>query len=261
MSVYDPFQLYTHHQKKSHDGQIIRKKLTPPPNYAISEEMVKQAQEILIKAGIRGFNSLANKRLFIFKQYPYIFQDNLDIGNAETTVTFSFSSFWDAIKADFAPIYNTVLPISVKQISFEVYLNSVIFGPYSTSNGSYNVQYGFAFDGYSTPSSSTYSSYLSSSHFYISLSSINTSQFLIEIDGQGQSDSGGFVNKNTETSHPYLTYVLNQSPAILTVLKNSDYTVFNPDLIQTIFKHPGNGILTISKVIYSVTVALAVEYK
>lgn len=263
MSVYDPFRLYTHHQKKSHDGQVIRKKLIPPQNYAISEEMLKQAQEILIKAGIRGFNSSSTKRLFQFKQYTDIEEINFQIPPGQSSSNFQFSNFWDAIKGDFAPIYNTVSPLSVINISFIINLNSVTFGPTIQSSDSQQstVWTRFEFQGYLTPSG-TYGPTLGRGRLNLSCTSYSQTNWLRESDVPQGSDGGGFVQKQTPTSHNFLTSITNNSPAILTVLKNSDYTVFNPNLFGVYFDNvSAETTFTISNVIYNLTVELAVEYK
>lgn len=263
MSVYDPFGLYQHHQKKSHDGQVLRKKLIPPQNYAISEEMLKQAQEILIKAGIRGFNSSVPQRLFIFKQYPNLSTANFELPPAiETNLSFQFSNFWDIIKNDFAPIYNTVSPLSVTNISFIINFNSIIFGPSATVQAPTNLFIRVQFDGYSTPSGTPFAPQIQSGHTYISFSSYDSISFIREQDVATNVDGGGFVTKQTPTSHPFLSSVQNRSPAILTALKNSDYSVFNPTLIICLLRNLSDQYsVTFSNVIYNFSVELAVEYK
>ena len=258
MSVYDPFRLYAHHQKKSHDGQVIRKKLIPPQNYAISEEMLKQAQEILIKAGIRGFNSSLPQRLFIFKNYPNIEHTNLSIVSGDSNLSLQFSGFWDVIKNDFASIYNNVDPLSVKNIEFTIQLNSFIFGPQVQTIGSTaNLTFHFTFDGFSKE----WTIPCLSGRMCVGCISYTTQQCFVEIQApHNASDTTILSTKDTETTHPYLSSVTNNSPAILTALKNSDYTVFNPQLLLTSFNNASTSPFIISNVIYNLTVGLAVEY-
>lgn len=259
MSLYDPFRLYTHHQKKSHDGQVIRKKLIPPQNYAISEEMLKQAQEILIKAGIRGFNSSIPQRLFNFKNYPNIEHTNLSIPSGESTIQLLFSGFWDVIKQDFASIYNTVDPLSVKNIEFSIQLSSCILGPQiQTIGSSANLRILFTFDGVSAKGTNAP---FSSGQMCVGCFSYTAQQYLYILQApNSSSDASYFVNKNTETTHPYLASVTNNSPAILTALKNSDYAVFNPQLLLISFNNSSASPFIISNVIYNLTVGLAVEF-
>lgn len=258
MSVYDPFRLYTHHQKKSHDGQVIRKKLIPPQNYAISEEMINQAKNILIKAGIRGFNSSIPQRLVLFKNYPNIENVNLSIAPGESNLALLFSGFWDVIKGDFASIYNNVDPLSVKNIAFTIQLNSFIIGPrIETIGSSANITFGLTFDGVSVEYTRTFLT----GWMCIGCFSYTTQKFFLEINTpNSSSDNSILQNKNTETAEPYLTSVTNHSPAILTAIKNSDYNVFNPQFLLLSFNNASTSPFVVSNVIYNLTVGLAVEY-
>lgn len=258
MSIYDPFRLYTHHQKKSHDGQVIRKKLIPPQNYAISEEMLKQAQEILIKAGIRGFNSSTPQRLFIYKNYPNIEHTNLQIPSGQSSFELTFSGFWDIIKNDFASIYNTVDPLSVKNIQFIIRLNSFIMGPRIETIGSTaSIKFRLTFDGVSVE----YERNFLTGWMCIGCFSYTTQKYFLEINTPSSAtDNSLLANKDTETAEPYLSSVTNNSPAILTALKNSDYAVFNPQLFLVSFNNSSASPFHISNVIYNLTVGLAVEY-
>lgn len=259
MSVYDPFRLYTHYQKKSHDGQVIRKKLIPPQNYAISEEMLKQAQEILIKAGIRGFNSSVSHRLFKFQTYPNLEHTNLSIPSGQSTLQLQFSLIWDAVKNDFASIYNDVDPLSVRDIEFQVQLNSFILGPQIQTIGPSSViNFQFDFDGVSRQINNVP---FSSGRGTIGFFSYTTQQYYFDLQTpNSSSDSSVLSNKDTETTHPYLSSVINRSPAILTALKNSDYAVFNPQFLLISVNNTSSSPYILSNVIYNVTVGLAVEY-
>ena len=265
MSVYDPFQLYVHHQKKSHAGQVIRKRPTTRQNYAISEEMIKDAKDILIKAGIRSFNSTNNQRLFQYKTYPNLQVTNFDIPIGSTTELFKFSNFWDLIKQDYASIYNNISPLQVQNINFELQLNSVFFGPYVTASKSRtdSVDALFTFDGYSSSEPVTFP--LLTGQFSIQCTSYSNSQWIYVLNTSGNSftDDTKFVNKDTQTSHQFLSQVVNHSPAILTVLKNSDYAVFNPTLFSFILNNSNENenTFTLSNIVYNVSVGLAVEYK
>lgn len=259
MSIYDPFRLYTHHQKKSHDGQVIRKKLIPPQNYAISEEMLKQAQEILIKAGIRGFNSSINQRLFIYQNYPNIEHTNLSINSGQSDLALTFSGFWDVIKSDFSSIYDSVDPLSVKNIEFKINLNSFIMGPQIQTIGSSAViNFTFTFDGVSRSINNVP---FGSGRMTIGCFSYTTQKYYFDLQTpNSSSDSSVLSDKDTETSHPFLSSITNNSPAILTALKNSDYDVFNPLLLLSHFNNQSTSPFILSNVIYNLTVGLAVEY-
>ena len=252
MSIYDPFRLYVHHQKKSHDGQVIRKKLVSRPNYAISEEMIKQAQEILTRAGIRGFNSSYHGKAFIFKTYPNIQLLNFAIPNGTTTSVLQFSTFWDSVKSDFSSIYNNIPSSSVINISFRIILNSVAFGPNCTSSPSspdnpINVTGQFQFDGFnSIGSQGGFFIKLATGKFGVDFISYSTNQFYVSNNSFGSDTDSTNLMSRTNSSQPYLTFVETTSPEILDIIKNSDFEASNPTLFVASFQNSSAYTFTLS---------------
>ena len=87
MSNYDPFRLYDYKQRKSHKGQVLRKKIVGHPlPTVLTPEQLKEAKEILEGIGytvtknpiIPGPTDETHYRSFIYcDQFnDYVFNDS-----------------------------------------------------------------------------------------------------------------------------------------------------------------------------------------
>ena len=135
MSRFDPFDLYSHRQGHSHNGQILRKKPVKP-SYAISNEMVKDAKRVLESVGLYSSNH------FIPKFFSNVYTMNsgqLQFPAIDNVLSVSFQNLWDIIYDQFLPLLR-VDPTSVSNLIFSIDIISInLFRNYNlpNANGSY----------------------------------------------------------------------------------------------------------------------------
>lgn len=238
MSRFDPFNLYTHSQRHSHSGQIIRKKPVKP-QYAISNDMIRDAKRILEAVGL--YNTLPPPAPIkpisdVFTLYgssddPYII--NITDTNP---IPVQWSDVWPGIKSSFSNLFDSVpnpFSLEIKVISFTLF-GVVVFPDQQSSPNPY-----FYFNNPATALQIVQQTSItanSSRNGAFGIQSLTNSACLTFYDIQSsnsQLDYGGFLarpkNEGRDTSALYS--IKSTDTSVFYALKDSNFEAFNPALI------------------------------
>ena len=268
MSNYDPFQIYTKRSRSTHKGQVLRKKIPNYIGYCFTNEELDRAIEGLIARGYRIFKPGQRLSSKVFYSQVYnISSGSLTFDNLNDIKTVQFSTLWANIYNDFSP-YLQVDPIRTSNVIFRVDIISInlfnLFQLPNASNSDTEILFYF-FDPEAvidiTDSSVRFNS--SSSNSSYSLQSLDNANLLAIYNilnaASRRAASTNIIAKLENTGEPYLNTIIRQQSAILTALKNQDYTVFNPSLFSVVFGGENLGPLSISDSMYTVRVHLQYE--
>lgn len=238
MSRFDPFALYNHRLKYSHNGQIIRKK-PYKPDYAISGDMVKEAQRILAAVGI--YNSTIPAPIppitDVFTLYgssddPYLI--NVTDSNP---VPVQWSAIWPSIKSRF----NTLLNTSPSGFEFQIKVISfTLFGVLSFPDQQSSPNPYFYFNNPAAALQIVQQTDLTAisgrnGAFGIQALTNNACLTFYDINSSNVNvDYGGFLvrPKNEGRENSALYTIASTDLTVFTALKDNDFTVFNPALIN-----------------------------
>lgn len=276
MSNYDPFHIYDRQIRKSHKGQVIRKKLVSPVGRIYSN---KELDDVIPVLGRHGYHVIPKSISIFYNQYDSRdFTWTKELGQLQINdlnpVHIQFSQVWNDnnIKNFYKPVFD-IDPLTVIALNFEIYIQAVqIYGTIQLNNPQINGDNpGFnipgtnvLFDPATTGGNVILASISTESNFSVfSYSSTNVmcQSSFERTDGRTVRDITLPSKQNIDSSAAIFHYSYHQ-PAILTALKNSDYTVLNPDLIDIGWLGDvGSLPFTSNHHLISVTINLEVVHK
>jgi len=245
--MFDPYNIYNRSTHKSHKGQVLQKRIPRYEGKAFTNEELEQAIPALRAAGYYVNRRPLSKSAFRDIIYPL----NLGIfylTDIASPVSLNWSDVWPTIKPDFESLLN-IDPILVDSILFKIDVLSfslegqMNFARHGTSSPTfYFIDPNSAI---SFPQDTTQYAMQQNDPSIYSLSCYSDTDVLmfrcLTQAGYSENEIGqvSIVNKLENTDNPYLYTITRQQPAILTALRNDDYSVFNPSLINILW----NGTL------------------
>ena len=231
MSNYDPFQLYTNKQKKTHQGQVIRKKIPNYIGYCFTNEELDRAIEGLKARGYHIYEPGVNPERQFLKhlEHTYIYP-NIDLGNLQyanqTQYTYNFSDIWPLVINDYSDILS-IDNLRVQQCHFFVSLISYSFGGMIAFTGNSGiVSFSIYYDPTSVFPDESFGASTATTQWAFGASSFSD-QYALKTQTRLIKSQ-----KVVATNIPYLNITERQQVAILTALRTEDYNVFDPQLLK-----------------------------
>lgn len=275
MSSFDPFGIYHRETKKSHKGQIIRKKFSELPTVYTNEQL-DNVISVLIGRGFRVFPPGVDPAAGIIQKLSHTFiYPNIDLGqyiyNQDSTVEFRFSDLWPNIKNDFGDILS-IPNLRVKNLNFYTALVSFDFGTVQDIDMSTNAmaymdinlsdvlqqQYNLRFyvrqnylNAYGPNEYSYWCSSVNPNEVHVCQSAPSVQENSYEVKPAPYSPA---------LSVPYLNYTERNQIATLTALRNDDFTVLNPLYLQWTLS-PFTGSFSVYHHHLTVIVGLSIDYE
>lgn len=242
MSRFDPFDLYSHRQKYSHEGQILRKKPVKT-NYAISREMIKEAQRILTAVGM--YNQIPTPSPQpVLRTYTNLLNSSYTGHGQLLTGDFSFKisnifSDVSGIRSAFDNVLNAEGTLSSFHVT--IILNSLSYFDSEVGAGSFTLK---------TPNLT------STQEFSTTYRSVGT--WLPASSNSYIFQAANYINEYyyTNVDNGLLSRVTSQTTEAYNALKNVDFTNWNPELFSvTVTPHSGFEIFS-----YSFTINMVANY-
>lgn len=269
--MFDPYNIYKRQIRSSHSGQVLRKKIRRKSGKVYTNEELESAIPPLRALGynVRKGNFYATQITSWSDVY------NLDMGSViflnNLALPVLFSSIWPDIKSDFQDCLK-IDPLSVVNLLFEIDLISInLYGQYNPTGTSHrfpalNLYISNSSDRISAiPPSGSPDLKVPSSNFNISFRSFSNSQiFLSESCILSTNDLWGYTNiltKKETLNSTYLNVIQRSQPAIITALRNDDYSVFDPTLFYSYISNGNQLPATISNSFLTLQVKMIIEHK
>lgn len=273
MSNYDPFQIYKRDTTRSHNGQVLRKKIPKHLGTVLTQEQYDEVINILIGRGYKVFPPSDDPTLHVLKSLTSVYvYPNIDLGTvvyqSDTTLGYYFHDIWPVIKNDFSTIL-AINNLRVQSVNFFTGLISFDLGDFAINNleTSGNPYLDFQFSDvqptvYPVQIQFSTNTSLSLQHnFHIGFSSYTNQQY-VQYCWTGNTAQYQFIGPfyNPPLVQPYLNFSQRQQIAILTALRNSDFNAFDHHYLAWSLNNVTSGNLTIDHHHFNIIVGLAIDY-
>lgn len=267
--MFDPYNIYKRQIRSSHSGQVLRKKLRRKSGKVYTNEELISAIPPLRALGYHVEKGKFYSTQITSWSDTYILDTGSVVFSDTSATPFLFSTIWSDIKSDFQDCLS-IDPLSVINLLFEIDLLSInLYGSYQTSGTVTFPSIGlYIADPSKAISSGVWSSLTisnPSNNFNVSFSSYSDSSVYLT-ESSTRSDTlfwgyAGFVTKNEIQDSNYLNVIQRGQPAIITALRNDDYSVFNPPLFYMFMSQAAQTPATISNSFITFQVKMIVEHK
>lgn len=269
MSNYDPFHIYTKRSKSTQKGQVLRKKIPNYIGYCFTDEELERAIAGLEARGYHIFKPGVNPQQPVQKRLEHSFlYTNIDLGSLQyqdqTVYNYKFSNLWPIIVGDFYDIL-AIDNLRVQTCNFYISLVGFTFGgsiTSSTQNATFNIGVSVTTPlNYNNIAYNIVTRFTADHSLLLSCQSFNRQSILIG-EHATQSSTNGLRISNHPIGGlpvPYLNYTNIQQIAILTALRNQDFTVFDPLIASWRSETPADNV-TIEHHQFSILVSLAIDY-
>lgn len=248
MSNYDPFRIYARSHKASNKGQVLRKKYYPFLGNTFTQSDIQRVIDSLEQRGYNIFPPGA----FPPSSHETIFHDTvgvLSIGqitfpsNSSSPLSFLFSTLWDIIEPEFAPILN-VSPDSISNFEFRIDIISInSWGNILCSSSTSTFPISLYFKDEAKSITFMPSIYIhSNDDYHISVQSLNSSIVLNFTSVNKQDSFEDQIPKKEGLDTSYLMGYLETNPSLITALKDKDYSSFNPILYNFSYTPPPSNV-------------------